>query len=329
MKLLSSQIAGLLADSVNDADSTRKVYLLAAGLAGLGIALIAITVWFWRNTRHDPELLAPLEAMGERAFVKLDSKARQQILDAARPPDAEPMRWGVIRGETDLAQEIVDLRATHRAADAGGYDDLRDEVAAVESPVSAVVPIESPAIESARVVEAVAEASDDSANDSASSGSASSGSASRGSGSGGSASSGSAISGSGLDSPDPSFVDEATTPRAPDDQSVPDTNAESKLDSTAETVLDEFAIIDSVRVAPIEPIAQNAPLLIVPVDHELRVTTARSPSRTADRPGSAAPDRASPPDRTQAPESAEPVMPETAVKPSIDPLLRKFDRDDS
>ncbi len=295
MKLLSSQIAGLLADSVNDADSTRKVYLLAAGLAGLGIALIAITVWFWRNTRHDPELLAPLEVMGEKAFVKLDGKARQQILDAARPPDAEPMRWGVIRGETDLPQEIVDLRPINRAGDAGGYDDLREspdagppvaESSVVDSVVVDAVAVDAVAVESSDVVaEAVAV------------------------------------------EPSPA---EASASNA--GASVADTiaeSAESKADSTAETVLDEFAIIDAGRVAQVEPTPQKAPLLIVPVDHELRITTGRSPGRAGDRPGSTAPGRTHPPDRAQTPDPVETVTPETAVKPSIDPLLRKFDRDDS
>ena len=77
--------AGVLADTINDASSTRKVYLLAGGLAVLGIVLIVITVWFWRSTRHDPELLAPLETMGSRRFRKMDDGSKRQLLDAVRP----------------------------------------------------------------------------------------------------------------------------------------------------------------------------------------------------------------------------------------------------
>lgn len=115
---------GLLADSVNDANSTRKVYLLAAGLAALGIALVAITVWFWRSTRHDPELLAPLEVMGARRFKRLEGGVQRELLDRSRPVDAKPMRWGVRRGGAGGGPEI-DLRESLRTAPSG-YDDLLD-----------------------------------------------------------------------------------------------------------------------------------------------------------------------------------------------------------
>ena len=85
MKLLSVRAAGVLADTINDANSTRKVYLLAAGLAVLGLALIAITVWFWRSTRHDPELLGPLEVLGDRKFRRLEGSEQRDVLDKTSP----------------------------------------------------------------------------------------------------------------------------------------------------------------------------------------------------------------------------------------------------
>ena len=106
----ADRFMGVFADTVNDPNSTRKVYLLAGALALLGLLLIAITVWFWHSTRHDPALLAPLETMGQRRFRTLDGGAQQQVLDSARPPDAKPMRWGVVRGEVNVEPEI-DLRA--------------------------------------------------------------------------------------------------------------------------------------------------------------------------------------------------------------------------
>src|SRR3954453_4130378 len=65
-------LSAVLADSINDVSSTRKVYLLAGALAVLGVLLIIVTVWFWRTTRHDPELLAPLEQMGTKRFRAVD-----------------------------------------------------------------------------------------------------------------------------------------------------------------------------------------------------------------------------------------------------------------
>ncbi|MCU1393150.1 MAG: hypothetical protein JWM34_1578 [Ilumatobacteraceae bacterium] len=150
MKLPSSHLLGLaaglrprvLADTVNDASSTHKVYLLAAALAALGIALVFITLWFWRSTRHDPELLAPLETIGARRFRKLDGGSQQALLDGARPAAATPMRWGVQRGGASGEPEI-DLhkqRGQH-----GGYEDLHDPaliaVAMAESPEAGSEPV--------------------------------------------------------------------------------------------------------------------------------------------------------------------------------------------
>ena len=150
MKLLSLHslapfVVGLLADSVNDVSSTRKVYLLAAGLAALGITLLIITVWFWRSTRPDPALLAPLEVMGERKFRNLDEVSQQDLLNSVRPEDAQPMRWGVVEGES-LNGGVIDLEAAARA-ELKGFDDLRDadvvEELAVEEPVVEVAVVEA------------------------------------------------------------------------------------------------------------------------------------------------------------------------------------------
>lgn len=163
MKLLSLHslapfVVGLLADSVNDVSSTRKVYLLAVGLAALGIALLIITVWFWRSTRPDPALLAPLEVMGERKFRSLDEFAQQDLLNSVRPEDAQPMRWGVVEGES-LDGGVIDLEAAARA-ELKGFDDLRDadvveEPAVEEAPAVEEQVVEAPIAEPVR--ESVAE----------------------------------------------------------------------------------------------------------------------------------------------------------------------------
>ncbi|CAB4881630.1 unannotated protein [freshwater metagenome] len=131
MKLSSSHLfgpltPGLLADSVNDASSTRNVYLLAVALAALGCLLLGFTVWFWRTTRPEPELLAPLEKMGERRFRQLDGRTQREMLDAVRPEAAQTIRAGVTRGDV-LASPEIDLEALSRA-ELVGYDDLREPV---------------------------------------------------------------------------------------------------------------------------------------------------------------------------------------------------------
>ncbi len=162
MKLLSLHspapfLVGLLADSVNDASSTRKVYLLAAGLAALGITLLVITVWFWRSTRPDPALLAPLEVMGDRKFRNLDGVAQHELLNSVRPEDAQPLRWGVVEGQP-LSGGVIDLEAAARA-ELKGFADLRDDdvddVPEAEAPVVEVAVDEAPVAEVAEV--AVAE----------------------------------------------------------------------------------------------------------------------------------------------------------------------------
>ncbi len=50
----------------------------------MGVGLIAVTVWFWNAARPDPEVLAPLEIMGDRVFVKASEKEKTQLLNAVR-----------------------------------------------------------------------------------------------------------------------------------------------------------------------------------------------------------------------------------------------------
>ena len=54
-------------------------YLLIAG----GIALIGLTVWFWKNSRPEPRALARLEVMSERAYRKSKGVDRLFLLKMA------------------------------------------------------------------------------------------------------------------------------------------------------------------------------------------------------------------------------------------------------
>jgi len=77
-------------EAVSDPDSERVVGFAVWGLVVLGIAVIAVTVWFWRSTRPDPEALATLEAMSGRRFRRAgDEGSRRRILEGVRPGAAD------------------------------------------------------------------------------------------------------------------------------------------------------------------------------------------------------------------------------------------------
>ena len=309
MKLLShyplGRVAGprlgLLADSVNDPDSTRKVYLLAGGLALLGIALVAITVWFWRSTRHDPELLAPLEVIGGRRFRRLEDNAQQAVLDDARPATATPMRWGVRRGEAS-GEPPIDLRASLRTGPAG-YEDLHDPaliaVALAESlekgselddPVE-LRPTSTDDIDSALAAVGAKVALPEGA--AASSAAAASPAPVSAESNGGSA----ASSAGAVEAP------AAIAAALPVDEAVPPRGS---------------------KPAGAVPGVAHLPLVIVPVDHEVRSSTvvpvAEEPKRRVVLGGPREPE---PADATSAEE--QPVEDAPAA---IDPLLRMFNRHD-
>jgi hypothetical protein len=51
-------------------DSKLSVNLIGGGLVILGIVLLIATLAFWRSAIEDPEVLAPLEIMADRAFAR-------------------------------------------------------------------------------------------------------------------------------------------------------------------------------------------------------------------------------------------------------------------
>ena len=68
---------------------------LGIAMISIGIGLVAVTIWFWNAARPDPEILAPLEIMGDREFIKASEKEKSRLLNAVRvrvaenqPPDA-------------------------------------------------------------------------------------------------------------------------------------------------------------------------------------------------------------------------------------------------
>ena len=57
---------------------------LGLAMISIGAGLVAVTVWFWNAARPDPEVLAPLEIMGDRVFVKANEKEKTRLLNAVR-----------------------------------------------------------------------------------------------------------------------------------------------------------------------------------------------------------------------------------------------------
>lgn len=85
-----SNLAVLIGAS--DPGSTRLVYAMIFGLIAVGVLFIVLALWLIRRTRVDPEVLAPLERMGDSAWLKRDSSTQRRLLDEVRPPGAVPLR---------------------------------------------------------------------------------------------------------------------------------------------------------------------------------------------------------------------------------------------
>lgn len=82
--MTSTQQALVLA-SVGDPEGTRTIAIIVAVLAVVGVVLIVVAIWFFRSTRPDPELLAPLEVMGDEKWRRSGTNKRRARLDDVRP----------------------------------------------------------------------------------------------------------------------------------------------------------------------------------------------------------------------------------------------------
>ena len=89
---------------------------IIALLVALGLGLVMLAVWLHRTTRPDPELLAPLEMMGERKWRRADPVWQRRRLDEIRPQGATPM-------QPSIAPPAID-KAFDEGPAAPGFDDL-------------------------------------------------------------------------------------------------------------------------------------------------------------------------------------------------------------
>ncbi len=133
-----------MAADLSDANADRIIYLVAAGLVLLGIALAVATVWWWRSTRPEHPSLGPLEVMGEKRFRRSSGAERRQIIANSRPPGAQPL---IVEPP---APRPVDLAMLAGAAPQG-FDDLRVDAppqgAAVQVPAVKLSAVKLPAAE--------------------------------------------------------------------------------------------------------------------------------------------------------------------------------------
>lgn len=100
-------------------DRSSTVWALVALLVVLGVALVMLAVWMVRMTRPDPEVLAPLERMNDRAWRNTDPVWQRRQLDELRPEGAEPLSR--MAAPPDLDEQFDD------GPQAPGFDDLRGD----------------------------------------------------------------------------------------------------------------------------------------------------------------------------------------------------------
>lgn len=71
--------------------SNMQINLIGIGLVVLGLALLVTTLAFWKAAIEDPEVLAPLEVMSDRAYARGDESKRLALLNRVRKEGAEPV----------------------------------------------------------------------------------------------------------------------------------------------------------------------------------------------------------------------------------------------
>ena len=110
---------GIVSATFSDPTNERLIYMAAAGLVLVGVALLVGTIVWWHRGRQEHPALAPLEVMGSHGWEKAPEGERRRLLNSVRingepVPEAEVMR-----------PDAVDLQALVRSVPQA-FDDLRE-----------------------------------------------------------------------------------------------------------------------------------------------------------------------------------------------------------
>ncbi len=142
VRLSGRALEGIFGSDFNDPTNERLIYLSAAGLALVGLALLVGTILWWKRGRQEHPTLAPLEVMSTRTWEKAPEGDRRRRLDEVRPAGAGATEDEIVRAEP------LDLQALVRSVPQA-FDDLREpgEPAATEEPVAEESAVEEPVAE--------------------------------------------------------------------------------------------------------------------------------------------------------------------------------------
>jgi hypothetical protein len=121
--------------AVGDPNRDRTVYATIVLLVALGFTMIMLAVWLLRSTRPDPEVLAPLERMGQRKWRRADPVWQRRHLDEVRPGGADPLEPMSAPPATDAEFE--------RGPQPIGFDDL---AVSNETTAAAATALPAPAV---------------------------------------------------------------------------------------------------------------------------------------------------------------------------------------
>ena len=122
-------LGGVVASDFSDPTNERLIYLSAAGLALVGLALLVGTIVWWRRARQEHPALAPLEVMSGRAWAKAPEGDRRRRLEQVR------VAGSAAAADGSTLAEPVDLQALVRSVPQA-FDDLREPGDAIALPAA-------------------------------------------------------------------------------------------------------------------------------------------------------------------------------------------------